>query len=356
MSAVLADAFPAGEYLAEELAERDWTQSEFAEILGRPTQFVSEIISGKKEITRESAAQIGAALGTSAQIWLNLQDTYYLWRQQQDEKTRDELDDVRVRARLNELAPVAVLRKRGIVTASSASGQAEQLKKLFQLDDIFADPDLLAAARRSNPAERVSPTQMAWLACVRHQAQLLSVSTYNADGLRALAKGLSRQVLTPSAFRELPTAFAEVGVRLVYFEAFPSSKLDGASFLIGASPVIGLSGRGQRLDKVLFTLLHEVAHVLLGHVNSQRMILDDEGQHTLGEEAPANRLASKWILPNGLPDPPDRISQGWVNAVAHDQGVHPVVVVGRLQKSGALTWRSALTKGAPTVTAYLQAW
>ena len=161
--------------------------------------------------------------------------------------------------------------------------------------------------------------------------------------------------MTPSAFRELPAAFAAVGVRLVYVEAFPSSKLDGASFLIGDTPVIGLSGRGQRLDKVLFTLLHEVAHVLLGHINDH-LILDDEDQHTLGEETPANILAAEWILPNGLPDPPDRISQGWVTAIARDQGVHPVVVVGRLQNSGALTWRSALIKGAPTITAYLQAW
>lgn len=32
------------------------------------------LLSGKKEITRESAGQIGAALGTSAEFWLNLQD------------------------------------------------------------------------------------------------------------------------------------------------------------------------------------------------------------------------------------------------------------------------------------------
>ena len=66
-----AEVFPAGEYLADELDARGWTQADFAEVLGRPAQFVSEIISGKKEITRESAAQIAAALGTSAEFWLN---------------------------------------------------------------------------------------------------------------------------------------------------------------------------------------------------------------------------------------------------------------------------------------------
>ncbi len=68
MNVVLAEVFPAGEFLADELDARGWTQAEFAAILDRPAQFVSEIISGKKEITRESAAQIGAALGTSAEM------------------------------------------------------------------------------------------------------------------------------------------------------------------------------------------------------------------------------------------------------------------------------------------------
>ncbi|PJI55352.1 hypothetical protein CTI14_05635 [Methylobacterium radiotolerans] len=59
------DVQPAGDHLLEELTARGWTQAEFAGILGRPVQFLSEIINGKKEITRESAAQIGAALGMS---------------------------------------------------------------------------------------------------------------------------------------------------------------------------------------------------------------------------------------------------------------------------------------------------
>ena len=84
MNAALAEIFPVGEMLADELEARGWTQAEFAEILGRPAQFVSEIISGKKEITRESATQIAAALGTSPEMWLTMQDRYYLWRQAQD--------------------------------------------------------------------------------------------------------------------------------------------------------------------------------------------------------------------------------------------------------------------------------
>lgn len=75
----LAEAFPVGDFLAEELAERGWSEADFAAIMGRPTRFVEELTSGERELTRESAELVGAALGTSAELWLNLQDTYREW-------------------------------------------------------------------------------------------------------------------------------------------------------------------------------------------------------------------------------------------------------------------------------------
>lgn len=80
---IAAEAYSVGEVLADELDARGWNQEDFAEVLGRPARFVSEIISGKKEITRLSATQIGAALGTSAEFWLHLQGSYLLWKQSQ---------------------------------------------------------------------------------------------------------------------------------------------------------------------------------------------------------------------------------------------------------------------------------
>lgn len=74
-----AEAFPAGEYLSDELRERGWTIVEFAEILGSPVEAVSEILNDRKEITRATAQEIGAAMGTSAETWLRLEDTYRLW-------------------------------------------------------------------------------------------------------------------------------------------------------------------------------------------------------------------------------------------------------------------------------------
>lgn len=78
-NAMLAEAFPAGGFLADELEARELSQAEFAGMIGRPEQFVSEIIAGTRDITAKAAEQIGAALGTGAQLWLNLQDSYRRW-------------------------------------------------------------------------------------------------------------------------------------------------------------------------------------------------------------------------------------------------------------------------------------
>jgi HTH-type transcriptional regulator/antitoxin HigA len=67
-----------GTILRRELDARGWTQRDLAEILGRPTQAISEIVQGHKRITAETAIELAAALGTSAEVWLQLDAGYRL--------------------------------------------------------------------------------------------------------------------------------------------------------------------------------------------------------------------------------------------------------------------------------------
>ena len=80
MPKLLAEVFPPGEFLQDELDARQWTQAEFAQIIDRPAQLVSEIISGTRDISRQTAAEFGAAFGQSPQYWLNLQSSYIVPR------------------------------------------------------------------------------------------------------------------------------------------------------------------------------------------------------------------------------------------------------------------------------------
>lgn len=67
-----------GEILKDELDARGWTQSDLAEILGRPIQAINEIINCKEAIVPATAVELSRAFGTSAEFWLNLESAYRL--------------------------------------------------------------------------------------------------------------------------------------------------------------------------------------------------------------------------------------------------------------------------------------
>lgn len=180
-------------------------------------------------------------------------------------------------------------------------------------------------------------TQLAWVACVREMARGKETAGYSKEALESLATRLPKVVRDETAFATLPGLFAECGVTLVYVEAFPSSKIDGCSLLLDETPVIGISGRGKRLDKVLFHVAHEVAHLTLGHLDQGGVIVDDpddhHDHHTLGVEDEADKLAGEWMLPGKFPSAPARVGAERVAPVAQMKGVHPILVAGRLQSA-----------------------
>lgn len=352
------DQTPVGELLAEELEARGWSQADFAAVLDRPTQFVSEIVTGKKEITRESAAQIGAALSQSAEYWLKLQDQYLLAEQAKNSATQARLAEVRRRARLNQLAPIQLLQKRKILSGSTLDELEAEVMVLFELDSIDSQPRFAAAAKRANHGEDISMLQQAWVACVRRQARnSYPVGEYSSEKLAGLAASLPRSVKTAEDFACLPDQFSDAGVWLVYVEALPGAKIDGCAMFVDGHPVIGLSGRGKRLDKVLFTLLHEIAHILRGHVNAEQLIVEnlDDGQESVRERE-VNEVAAGWIFPNGYPSIPLRINAPWVDQTAAELDLARIVLIGQLQKRGRLDWRTTLAKNAPSVSEVLPHW
>lgn len=73
---IAAEVFSPGAYLRDELAERGITGRDFAAAVGRPPQVISEILNDRKGITTATAFQLAAELGTSPELWLNLQTTW----------------------------------------------------------------------------------------------------------------------------------------------------------------------------------------------------------------------------------------------------------------------------------------
>jgi HTH-type transcriptional regulator/antitoxin HigA len=141
------------------------------------------------------------------------------------------------------------------------------------------------------------------------------------------------------------------GVILVLVPAIPRAYVSGvARWLSPTRPLIQLSLYGKTNDKFWFTFFHEAAHILL-HANSKEekrsVFLDDpNASHSnKPQEHEANQWAGDWLIPPEFgTELRDLRSKAAVIDFATRIGIHPGIVVGRLQHDGVIepSWMNDL--------------
>ena len=74
-----------GEYLAEIIQDIDsLTQSSLAKELGVSFRTINQICNKRRSVTPEVALKLSKFFGTTPQSWLNMQQTYDLWKAEQN--------------------------------------------------------------------------------------------------------------------------------------------------------------------------------------------------------------------------------------------------------------------------------
>jgi len=72
------DPIHPGKFLADEVKALDMNVPQLAEILHVPANRLYQIINGRRALTADTALRLSQWLGTSAEMWLNLQKLYEL--------------------------------------------------------------------------------------------------------------------------------------------------------------------------------------------------------------------------------------------------------------------------------------
>jgi addiction module HigA family antidote len=72
------DPIHPGRFLADELEALQMTPAELARTLHVPPNRIYQLLSGKRAMTADTALRLSQWLGTSAELWLNLQMLYEL--------------------------------------------------------------------------------------------------------------------------------------------------------------------------------------------------------------------------------------------------------------------------------------
>lgn len=335
---VPVQVLPPGEFLKEELEYRGWSQVELAEILARPPRLISEIVAGKRAITPETAKGLEAALGSSAEMWMNLEASYQL------SKTRIETSVVARRARLYGKFPVKELLRRGWVrTALDLETLEANFCQFFHIQTLDESPTFQHAAKKQSYDDAPMMLQLAWLNRAEQVAKAIEARAFSMSALKDAIQDLKKCLRNVEDVTKASAILLRAGLRLVIVEYLPGAKLDGACFWInkGKSPVIALSLRLDRIDNFWHTLFHEIDHVLHGEGKEVPIVdlLDNEhsGHGTLPpEEQRANTSAANYCIDEGqlkswVVSTARVASRAGIVAFADRIGVHPGLVVGQLQ-------------------------
>lgn len=335
----VAEVFPPGTFILEEIEARNWTQLELAEILGRPARLVNELVNAKRAITPETAIGLGRAFGSSPDFWMNLESSWQL------SKVTASDSGVARRAALYEKYPVKEMIRRGWIEASASLDVLEQ-----RFERFFSQP-MACAFRRTQREAEATPIQLAWLCRARQIASSTVVDKFSDTALKECFARLKELLSSEQEVRRVPRVLAEAGIRLVVVEQLaPASGVDGVCFwLDNKSPVVALSLRYGRIDYFWFTLLHELRHIANGD-GRDAVILDvdlvGDSSHdapVLDVEVRADAEASDFLIPdmefnNFVARVRPLYSAPRIHGFANRLGIHPGIVVGRLQKRGEISY------------------
>lgn len=336
-------AIPPGETLVEVLSGRGMSQAELARRTGLSTKHINQIVLGTATLSAETALRLELVTGVSAQVWTTLESTYQVAQTRQSESTR-------LAAQVDWLRqlPIAELVRRGFVRKDVPP--VERLRDALAFfkvaspdawDQVWAAP---TAYRQSQAFDVDYGALAAWLRIGEIRSEQADLPPFDRTTfkdtlprIRALTAVDDQEQWLP----ELKAACATAGVALVIEREIVGARINGAvRWLPSERPLIQLSGRHGWADIFWFTFFHEAAHVLL-HDRRRFTIVDGvdraDSDNTMEQEA--DDFAGRTLLPRSFDSQLARIrSQDQAVALAREAGVHPGIVVGRLQHDGTIPY------------------
>ncbi len=179
---------------------------------------------------------------------------------------------------------------------------------------------------------------LAWKAQVTRR--VLSKFRYKNIKYRSLDVSWLKVLVALSAREDGPSRalllLAEHGIIVIVEPQIAGMSVDGAAFLVDDFAVIGLTLRNDRLDNFWFTLLHELAHVILHYRTGLTSgFFDTIHNPTIDEfEQEADEFARNLLIPEELwARSPARIAKSAepIERFAKQLGIAPAIVFGRVR-------------------------
>jgi hypothetical protein len=196
----------------------------------------------------------------------------------------------------------------------------------------------------------------AWVREAELIAKQIPLAEFNEAKLRGSLDELRRLTReeADAALTKAQEICSECGVALVLVPELPRTRISGcARWLSDKHAMVGLSPRYKSGEQLWFTFFHEMGHILL-HRDRQSFVVDN----AVGEmvdpdmakcEEEADRFATDTLIPPAefakLPRDPEELTNELIQEFAKSMGIHPGIVIGRLQHDKVLEyWQGTMLK------------
>ena len=309
------------------------TQRDLVPYIGSRAK-VSEVLSGKRQLTMPMARALHEHMGIPAEVLLQEAGATLSEPLAGIEWERFPLEAMaklgwipnarNLKLRAKEFIGELIRRAGGPEVAGAALYRKNDHMRANAKMDPYALKawcwKVLAEANESRPTTRYQP------------------GTVSLEFLRQLAR-LSWSDEAPRLAKEF---LAKHGIPLVVVPHLPKTYLDGAALKLGdGTPVVGLTLRYDRVDNFWFCLLHELAHVGL-HMDSDgdASFVDDltlrdmEGGRRDPREAEADEWAEEALVPRAIWETSEaRRNPTPMSVVNLSKAlqVHPAIVAGKVR-------------------------
>jgi len=326
-------ATPPGATIKEQLNDRGMSQKEFAARMNMSEKHISKLINGDVQLTPEVAVRLEMVLGVPAKFWNNLEAVYREKLIKVEAENAMDADEA-----LAKQLPYSEMAKFGWVPETrNLKEKVVNLRKYFEVVELSLlgnNQITRIACRRLAVTEKSDLALLAWAQEAKLIARNMETSPINIKGLiRIVPEIREMTVLNPGEFcPELKNMLAECGIALVFLPHLKGSFLQGATFMDGNKIVVGLTARGKDADKFWFSLFHELAHIILGHIGQP------DGTSEQDEKAANSWSRDTLISEESFEE--FRVRRNYTAVSVCDYakkiGIAPGILVGRLQNEGCI--------------------
>ena len=339
-----------GEYLAEWLEEERLTQQQLGMRLGWSRKRVNEVVGGRAPVNAEAAIELQRVTGIPADSWMRFEIAYRgdLARLHDSKSLEEDADLIQ--------GPLATyLRKLGATRATRRNpaqlvsdfltfhrcGTTDAYRETVA--DHFRGEFQLATLKDSSTA--VEPgLLMAWLRAgeLTEAYEKAGTKTYSGTALRALLPELRERAANPDPCmtEDLAALLDVAGVTLQMVTPPSPFPLHGVTrWVENRAPIIQQTGRRSTDGFIVWTLFHELGHILNDPRGETHFEFTSEQKRNTQAERSANEFAMSTLFGEtgmqpfqGLERDSDIAQAAW------EVGVSPGVAVLQMRRRRLLSY------------------